>query len=79
MGTVLYVTAEVIRNIAILAQPFVPTAAPKLLDQLGVGPGKRSFDALNGEYALKPGASIATPQPVFPRYIEDDGRAAAAG
>jgi len=79
MGTVLYVTAEVIRNIAILAQPFVPTAAPKLLDQLGVGPGERSFDALNGEYALKPGASIATPQPVFPRYIEDDGRAAAAG
>ena len=38
MGTVLYVTAETIRRIAILAQPFVPAAAAKFLDQLGVAP-----------------------------------------
>src|SRR5207253_6869649 len=31
-GTVLYVTAEVLRQIAILAQPFMPDAAAKLLD-----------------------------------------------
>ncbi len=33
-GTVLYVTAEVIRQVAILAQPFMPASAGKLLDLL---------------------------------------------
>src|SRR3989454_7017663 len=33
MGTVLYVTAEVLRQIAILVQPFVPAPAAKLLDR----------------------------------------------
>src|SRR6185503_16071599 len=42
--TVLYVTAEVIRQVAILAQPFMPTSAAKLLDILGVPPGERGFD-----------------------------------
>ena len=35
-GTVLYVTAEVLRQIAILAQPFTPEGAAKLLDLLGI-------------------------------------------
>ena len=35
-GTVLYVTAEVLRQIAILAQPFMPASAAKLLDLLAV-------------------------------------------
>src|SRR5262249_25488617 len=34
MGTVLYVTAEVTRQIAILAQPFMPASCGKLLDVL---------------------------------------------
>ena len=45
-GTVLYVTAEVIRRIAILAQPFMPTAAGKLLDLLAVPADARDFTAL---------------------------------
>ena len=32
----LYVTAEVIRQVAILAQPVMPASAAKLLDLLGV-------------------------------------------
>ena len=40
-GTVLYVTAEVIRQVAILAQPFMPASAGKLLDLLGV-PAERA-------------------------------------
>src|SRR5437588_6615588 len=36
MGTILYVTAETLRQIAILAQPFIPASAAKLLDLLGV-------------------------------------------
>ncbi len=78
MATVLYVTAETIRRIAILAQPFVPTAAAKFLDQLGVAPGDRTFAALSPDGALKPGTKIAAPQPVFPRYVEDEAAAAVA-
>jgi methionyl-tRNA synthetase len=76
MGTVLYVTAEVVRRVAILAQPYVPAAAAKFLDQLGVAGEERSFAALSRESALKPGTRIATPQPIFPRYEEKDARAA---
>ena len=40
-GTVLYVTAEVIRQVAILAQPFMPASAAKLLDLLAYS-GRRA-------------------------------------
>ena len=36
MGTVLYVTAEVLRMVGILIQPYMPQSAAKLLDLLGV-------------------------------------------
>ncbi len=36
METVLYVTAEVIRQVAILAQPAMPVSAAKLLDALAI-------------------------------------------
>src|SRR6202030_960180 len=42
-GTVLYVTAEVIRQIAILAQPFMPQSAARLLDLIAVPADKREF------------------------------------
>jgi methionyl-tRNA synthetase len=79
MGTVLYATAEVVRRIAILSQPYVPAASAKFLDQLGAGPDDRSFAALSEEGALKPGTAIAHPQPVFPRYVEDETVTAVAG
>jgi methionyl-tRNA synthetase len=71
MGTILYVTAEIVRRVAILSQPYVPDAASKLLDQLGVAPSERTFEALAPGVALRPGGKIATPQPVFPRYVEE--------
>ena len=37
--TVLYVTAEVVRQIAILAQPAMPAACAKMLDILGIPAG----------------------------------------
>jgi methionyl-tRNA synthetase len=79
MGTVLYVTAEVVRRVAILSQPYVPAAAANLLDQLGVKPEDRNFAALSKEGALMPGTAISTPQPVFPRYVEEEVPAAVAG
>ncbi len=47
-GTVLYVTAEVIRQVAILCQPFMPGSAGKLLDLLGVPATERDFSMLGG-------------------------------
>ena len=54
-GTVLYVTAEVIRQVAILAQPFIPVSAGKLLDLLAVPAGERNFAALDGAHRIAPG------------------------
>jgi methionyl-tRNA synthetase len=70
-GTVLYVTAEVVRQIAILTQPVMPAASEKLLDSLGVPKGEaRLFSALGGERRIAPGTMLPAPQAVFPRYIE---------
>ena len=45
-GTVLYVTAEVVRQIAILAQPAIPASCAKMLDSLGIPGSARNFAAL---------------------------------
>lgn len=68
--TVLYVTAEVVRQIAILAQPAMPTASGKLLDSLGVPEAERSFAMLGGAGRIVPGSTLPAPTPAFPRYIE---------
>jgi methionyl-tRNA synthetase len=70
MGTVLYVTAETIRRIGILCQPFIPGSAAKLLDLLAVPAEKRSFANLVAADALVSGTSLPAPEPVFPRYVE---------
>jgi methionyl-tRNA synthetase len=69
-GTVLYVTAEVVRQIAILAQPAMPQASAKLLDILGIPDEieSRNFAALAAR--IKPGSVLPPPAAVFPRYIE---------
>jgi methionyl-tRNA synthetase len=66
--TVLYVTAEVVRQIAILAQPAMPTGATKLLDILGIPENARDFAALGTR--IRHGTVLPAPTPVFPRYIE---------
>ncbi len=68
--TVLYVTAEVVRQIAILALPVMPASADKLLDSLGVPASERNFAALGGTRRIAPGTSLPAPVGVFPRYIE---------
>lgn len=75
MGTVLYVTAEVVRNIALLAQTVVPDGAEKLLDVLAVPQDQRSFDACGAGNRLVAGTELPKPQPVFPRYVEPEGAA----
>ncbi|MFN7024740.1 MAG: methionine--tRNA ligase [Pseudorhizobium sp.] len=69
MGTVLYVTAEVVRQIAILLQPFVPDSAAKLLDLVAAPAEQRDFAALGEAGRLVPGTLLSAPTPVFPRYV----------
>jgi methionyl-tRNA synthetase len=69
-GTVLWVTAEVLRQVAILVQPAIPHSAGLLLDQLGIRSGERAFDRLGGMHRIAPGTKLPAPSPVFPRYIE---------
>jgi methionyl-tRNA synthetase len=70
METILYVTAEVVRQVATLAAPVTPAAATKLLDLLGQDANARTFKALGAAGRLVPGTPIPAPTGVFPRYVE---------
>ncbi len=72
MGTVLYVTAEVLRAIGIMAQPFVPEAAGKLLTLLAVPEDRRGLAQIGAAHRLASGTALPAPQPIFPRYIEPE-------
>jgi methionyl-tRNA synthetase len=74
-GTVLYVTAEVLRQIAILAQPFMPASAAKLLDLLAVPGDERLFSFLGGTHRIAAGGKLPAPAAVFPRYVEPEAPA----
>jgi methionyl-tRNA synthetase len=76
-GTVLYVTAEIIRQVAILAQAVMPQSAAKLLDLLAVPQDERNFAMLGGGKRLAPASSLPAPSGVFPRYVEPDAAASA--
>jgi methionyl-tRNA synthetase len=69
MATVLYVTADVVRQIAILLQPFMPESSAKLLDLVAVPAGKRDFASLGEAGRLIAGTALEAPKPVFPRYV----------
>jgi methionyl-tRNA synthetase len=72
-GTVLYVTAEVLRQVAILCQPFMPASAAKLLDTLCIPAGERQFDRLgSANTRIQAGIKLPPPAPVFPRYVEPE-------
>lgn len=65
MATVLYVTLEVLHQVAVLLQPVIPEAAAQLLTQLGVAEDERDFIHLSTP--LVPGTPLPAPQPIFPR------------
>jgi methionyl-tRNA synthetase len=68
--TVLYVTAEVVRQVAILTQPVMPTSSAKLLDSLGVPEDARNFASLGEAGRIAAGSMLPAPVGVFPRYVE---------
>jgi methionyl-tRNA synthetase len=74
MGTVLFTTAEILRIVGIMAQPFVPSAASKLLDLLAVPAEERGLKAISADFGLAPGSKLPQPEPIFPRYVEDEAQ-----
>ncbi len=70
MATTLFVTAELVRQFAILAQPVMPEACNKLLDMLAVSADARSFASLGAKGRLVGGTPIPEPAGVFPRYVD---------
>ena len=67
---ILAVTAEVLRVIAIIAQPTIPESSGRLLDLLGVPADLRMFSHTNAGYRVDAGTILPPPQPIFPRYVE---------
>ena len=76
METVLWTTAEVVRRLAILLQPFMPGSAAKLLDLLAVPADTRSFAHLGDDNALVSGTALPAPQGVFPRHVDTEAGSA---
>ena len=68
MKTVLFVTAETIRQVALLVQPVMPSSMGKMLDLLAVADDDRQFSSM--DKTLTPGTELPQPAPVFPRYEE---------
>jgi methionyl-tRNA synthetase len=72
MATVLWVLAETIRHLAILAQPVMPGSAADVLRQLGVAEDRRRFADLGPAGALVAGVPLPAPAPVFPRFVAEE-------
>ncbi len=70
-GTVMNVTADLIRQVAILTQPVMPSSSEKLLDILAVPAEARAFASLGAAGRIPGGTRLPPPVPVFPRYVED--------
>ena len=71
MFAVLATLYVAIRDLAIAIRPVIPASADRLLDQMGIPTGERSFAALEeeGAYArlVASGFTLAPPTPIFPR------------
>lgn len=67
MATVLYVTADTVRRLAIPMLAFVPASANRLLDQLAVPPEGRTLADAAKANSLLTGTELPLPQGVFAR------------
>lgn len=67
MNTVLYVLAETIRCLAIMALPVIPRGANAILDQLDIAQDDRQFSHIGSNYAVTQGQTLPAPSGVFPR------------
>ncbi|MFQ6392282.1 methionine--tRNA ligase [Nocardia sp. KC 131] len=65
-ATVLYVTLEVLRIVAILVQPVLPDSASKILDLLAQQ--NRTFADI--ATPIEAGVPLPAPEAIYPRYVE---------
>jgi methionyl-tRNA synthetase len=72
MATILSVTADVLRRIGILVQPYMPEASARLLDALGVAGNARRFADLDDAGRVPAGTKLPPPVPIFPRYVDEE-------
>ncbi|MGY6770384.1 methionine--tRNA ligase [Komagataeibacter sp. NFXK3] len=70
MADVLRVLADALRIIATVLQPYMPGSMDRMLIQLGVEEGERTFAAL--DVPLPAGRVLPKPEGVFPRYEEPE-------
>ena len=75
MEAILYVTAEVLRVVGLMVQPFMPASMEKLLDLLGVAPGARDYSCATADHRLQSVTPLPQPAGIFPRYVEPEGAA----
>ncbi len=68
MLDVLRVLVDTLRALGTVLQPFMPTSAARLLDQLGVPADARDFASL--ATLLPEGTTLPPPSGIFPRFVE---------
>ena len=68
MAAVLRVLVDVLRPIATVLQPVMPTSMAQMLDQIGVATHARDIASL--EQPFPGGITLPPPAGVFPRYVE---------
>ncbi|WJW79968.1 methionine--tRNA ligase [Bartonella sp. TP] len=69
-NTVLYTTLEILRQLGILLQAFIPNSAEKLLDLLAIEPSDRLIRHIKTK-PLPQDQVLPAATPLFPRYIEN--------
>ncbi len=77
-ATILFVTLETLRALGIATQPFIPGAAAKLLDLLGVDAERRMLKDIGEASRIPVGTALPAPAPIFPRYVEPELNSAAS-
>ena len=71
MKLVLYILAEIIRNISIMLLPFIPDSANKILDQLAINSKKRDYKYIGDIAKLLPRNVLPRPSVIFPRIVKE--------
>jgi methionyl-tRNA synthetase len=67
LGTVLYTLAETIRFVAVLLNPFIPSTAQKIFNQLGLGQIPNDFASAVKFGGLNFGTAVTKGDALFPR------------
>ncbi|KAF8822237.1 putative Methionine--tRna ligase [Cardiosporidium cionae] len=72
--TVVYVTLELLRRLAILLHPLLPKASSDILNKLDVNSRKRQFMHLEEKFSLQPEVMLQKPSPLFQKYSLDSSQ-----